>query len=129
MMAPLDLMLHVVNLFLRQVHRGLWDGCDSVKNNEHVLMISPGYDDEGDTFNDFYDDVGHSRDDEDGRRGGRTVVRHFRYARLDSASYREYSPVYPHVKYTIGMVGRPFSGPEIYVNKIDNTGVHWRGGC
>lgn len=45
-MAPLYLMLHTVNLFLKQVHHGLWDGTHVTMNERRVLRIGPRYDDD-----------------------------------------------------------------------------------
>jgi hypothetical protein len=101
-MAPLDLMPHTVNLFLKQVHHGLWDGTHVVTNDSRVLRIGPRYDDDANI------------DD------GRGSYRHFLERGLDKVSYQEYSPEYPHEQFTVGMAGRP-SGPDFYINKIDNT--------
>ena len=38
-MAPLDLMPHSVNLFLQQVHHGLWDGNELTANPEHIMSF------------------------------------------------------------------------------------------
>jgi hypothetical protein len=41
--------------------------------------------------------------------------------------FQEYSPEYTHVKHTLGFSGRP-SGPDFYINKIDNSIAHGPGG-
>jgi cyclophilin family peptidyl-prolyl cis-trans isomerase len=43
-----------------------------------------------------------------------------RHAGLDSVSFQEYHPEYPHEKYTIGF----HSGPEFYINLMNNTLDH-----
>ena len=103
-MAPLDLMPHTVNLFLKQVHHQLWDGTYVSVNARHVMQISPRYEDE--PANVVSDE--------------RRSYHHFHAEGLDKVSYQEYSPEYPHEQYTIGMSGRP-SGPDFYINKMDNT--------
>ena len=108
-MAPLDLMPHTVNLFLRQVHHGLWDGTHVTMNERRVLRIGPRYDDDANI------DDGHG------------TYRHFLEKGLDKVTYQEYSPEYPHEQFTVGMAGRP-SGPDFYINKIDNTRMHGPGG-
>ena len=45
-------------------------------------------------------------------------------AGLDSVSFQEYHPRFPHEKYTVGLAGRPHSGPEFYVNLLNNTLDH-----
>ncbi len=108
--APLDLMPHTVNLFLKQVHRQLWDGTHVTVNTQNVMEIAPSY--EGDTAN--VTDTQRS-------------YHHFHAEGLDKVSYQEYSPEYPHEQYTIGMSGRP-SGPGFYINKMNNTAMHGPGG-
>ena len=76
-MAPLDLMPVAVNLFLQQVHHGLWDGCYFVANPHHVLQAGP------------HD---HGR---------------FRDAKLESMPFQEYHEGYPHERHTVGFSGRP----------------------
>jgi len=111
-MAPLDLMPHTVNLFLKQVHGGLWDGTHVSTNARHVMQIGPMYDDNLAT---------------NVTKGVETSYHHFRDVGLDKVSYQEYSPEFPHDQYTIGMAGRP-SGPDFYVNKVNNTIMHGPGG-
>ena len=43
-----------------------------------------------------------------------------------SMAFQEYSPLFPHAKYTTGYAGRP-SGPQWYVNIKDNTKAHGPG--
>ncbi len=110
-MAPLDLMPHTVNLFLKQVHHQLWDGTYVTVNAPHVMQIGPRY--EGVSAN-----VGSDE---------QRSYQHFHAEGLDKVSYQEYSPKYPHEQYTIGMSGRP-SGPDLYINKMNNTVIHGPGG-
>jgi cyclophilin family peptidyl-prolyl cis-trans isomerase len=110
-MAPLDLMPHTVNLFLQQVHRQLWDGTYVTVNARHVIQIGPSYEDA----------IANVGSDE------QRSYHHFHAEGLDKVSYQEYSPKYPHEQYTIGMAGRP-SGPDFYINKMNNTVMHGPGG-
>lgn len=111
-LAPLEIMPHSVHLFLSQIAGGYWSrGTPAiVLNAEHVLQACPhpcleGVDLGGSSTGYPYDDM--KRD------GGMDVV-----------SFQEYSPEYPHRKYTIGFAGRPHSGPEFYINLMDNTLDH-----
>ncbi len=45
-------------------------------------------------------------------------------AGLDTVSFQEYSTMFPHEKYTLGFAGRPHSGPEFYINLMDNSLDH-----
>ncbi len=99
-MAPLDLMPHSVNLFLQQVHHGLWDGNEITANPEHIMSF--GY---------------HRASAHEG----------FVDMALETVSYQEYSAKYPHVQWSVGFMGRP-SGPDFYINKKDNTIAHGPGG-
>jgi len=97
-MAPIDLMPHAVNHFLQMVHLGLLNGSVFHRNAGHVVQGGPGP-----------------------RRSD------FRKHNIGSVSFQEYSPKFPHVKYTIGYAGRP-GGPDWYVSTIDNTRNHGPGG-
>jgi hypothetical protein len=108
----LELMPHSINLFLRQVHHGLWDETQVTVNAKHVMQFGPRYD--GNIDNVTVDD-------------GRGSFHHFHRMGLDKVSYQEYNPDYPHEQYTIGMAGRP-AGPDIYINKLNNTVMHGPGG-
>lgn len=110
-MAPLEMMPHTINLFLRQVHRGLWDGTYVTMNARHVMQFGPRYDDDAASY----------------PLDGDSTFDTFHRAGLDRVSYQEYNPDYPHELYTIGMAGRP-SGPDIYINRLDNTIAHGPGG-
>eukprot|EP00985_Skeletonema_marinoi_P000132 scaffold37_cov138-Skeletonema_marinoi.AAC.5 len=99
-MAPLDLMPHSVNLFLQQVHHGLWDGNELTANPEHIMSF--GY---------------HRASAHEG----------FVDKALETVSFQEYSNKYPHVQWTVGFMGRP-SGPDFYINKKDNSVAHGPGG-
>lgn len=110
-MAPLDLMPVAVNLFLQQVHHGLWDGCSFVVNAVHIIQAGPHRHNGQGGYNhnipELYDQ--------------------FISKKLDVMPFQEYSTDYPHVKYTLGFSGRP-SGPDFYINKIDNSISHGPGG-
>ena len=108
-LASLDLMPHTVNLFLQQVHHGLWDGCSVISSPQHIIQFGPSYDDE----------------DKNGE--GDPHYDHFYEKGLDKVSYQEYSENYKHAQWTIGLAGRP-GGPDFYINKIDNTLIHGPGG-
>ena len=110
-LAPIDLMPHSVHLFLSQIAEGYWShGTPAIVINPgHVLQACPhpclesaslGGKYSGDPYFDM-------------KKTG-----------IDAVSFQEYSPKYPHEKYTIGLAGRPHSGPEFYVNLVNNTLDH-----
>jgi len=110
-MAPLKLMPIAVNLFLQQVHHGLWEGCNFVINAMHILQAGPHlYRGEGKFAANAYQ-----------------LKSKFEKSRLDVMPYQEYSDDYPHSKYTVGFAGRP-GGPDFYINKVDNSENHGPGG-
>lgn len=98
--APLDLVPHSVNMFLRQISSRLWDNTEIFRSREHILVTRP------------FDHT--TRED-------RFVK--FKDEGAASLSYREHSDKYPHVKYTLGYAGRP-GGPHWYINTLDNTQWH-----
>jgi len=57
----------------------------------------------------------------------RNDIKNFTTGGIDKLSFREYSTQYPHTQWTVGLAGRP-SGPDFYINKIDNTIRHGPGG-
>jgi len=110
-LAPVNLMPHSVHTFLSQLSEGYWTrGTPAiVMNPGHVLQACPhpcletkamGGSYPGDPYVDM------------------------RHAGLDTVSFQEYHPAYPHEKYTIGFAGRPHSGPEFYINLMNNTLDH-----
>jgi len=137
-MAPLDLMPHAVNLFLQQVHHGLWEKCAIVNGPRHIFQIGPSYGEEDkpgdlDTNGDKGGDEGGAatdvpREGEDPRDDPTNPhYDHFRAKGLDKVSFQEYSDQYPHQQWTVGIAGRP-GGPDFYVNKLDNSLIHGPGG-
>lgn len=110
-LAPINLMPHAVHIFLSQISEGYWTrGTPAiVMNPGHVLQACPhpcletkalGGSYPGDPYVDM------------------------RHVGLDAVSFQEYHPEYPHEKYTIGFAGRPHSGPEFYINMMNNTLDH-----
>lgn len=103
-LAPLRVVPHSVHLFLSQIADGIWSrGTPAVVlRADHVLQACPHpcLDSAGDPYADL-------------RRLG-----------LDAVAFQEYSPEFPHERYTIGFAGRPRSGPEFYINLMDNTVDH-----
>lgn len=114
-LAPLDLMPHSIHLFLTQISEGYWNvGTPAfVLNAEHVLQACPHPCLESVEFGGSRRRSRQKEPYEDMKRAG-----------LDTVSFQEYSPMVPHEKYTIGFAGRPHSGPEWYINLMDNTLDH-----
>jgi cyclophilin family peptidyl-prolyl cis-trans isomerase len=100
-MAPIELMPHSVYTFLEMVSSGLLDGCSFILNALHVLKAAPlPYD-------------GTSASDK-----ARAFLEHG----LESVAFREYSPKFPHAKYTVGFAAD--GSPSFYINTEDNTEIH-----
>lgn len=103
-MAPLDLMPHSVYTFLEMVSEGLIDGCSFVTNNEHTLKTAP---------------MPH---DSSSPQLTKLKTRQFYDADLESVAFQEYSPEFPHKKYTVGFAGN--GSPSFYINTEDNSSIH-----
>jgi cyclophilin family peptidyl-prolyl cis-trans isomerase len=100
-MASLDLMPHSVYTFLEMVSSGLLNGCSFILNALHVLKAAPlPYD-------------GTSASDK-----ARAFLEHG----LESVAFREYTPEFPHSKYTVGFAAD--GSPSFYINTEDNTEIH-----
>jgi hypothetical protein len=82
-------------------------------NGPHVLQCGPQAQDE-DVNDDHLDDR-------------ELALKPFAERGLASLFYPEYSPLFPHEKWTLGMTGRP-GGPDWYINKQNNTVGHAPGG-
>jgi len=105
-MAPLDLMPHSVHHFLEMVSHGLLVGTSFHRNAHHVIQAGP---------TPYY------------KSEGKNLRKGFTENRLTSVAFQEYSPEFPHEKYTLGFAGRP-GGPDWYVSTVDNTKNHGPGG-
>jgi len=100
-MAPLDVMPHSVYTFLEMVDAKLIDGCSFVLNAMNVVKAAPlPY---------------------DGSRASKKV-KAFTQLGLDTVSFREYSPSYPHEQFTVGFAAD--GSPDFYINTKDNTEQH-----
>ena len=101
-MAPLDLMPHSVYTFLEMVSEGLIEGCSFVTNNEHTLKTAPMPHDNSMTT--------------------KRKTMQFYEKDLESVAFVEYSPEFPHKKYTVGFAG--VGSPSFYINTEDNSALH-----
>lgn len=100
-MAPIDVMPHSVYTFLEMTSASLLDGCSFILNAQHVLKAGPlPYD-------------GSSPSDK---------AQEFLDKGLESVAFREYSPDYPHDRYTVGFAAD--GSPSFYINTEDNTDIH-----
>jgi cyclophilin family peptidyl-prolyl cis-trans isomerase len=117
-LAPLELMPHSIHLFLTQISEGYWNvGTPAfVLNAEHVLQACPHPCLESVEFG------GNSQSRSTNRQT--EPYEDMKRAGLDTVSFQEYSTRVPHEKYTIGFAGRPHSGPEFYINLMDNSLDH-----
>jgi len=108
-LAPLRLMPLSVYLFLSQIAEGVWSrGTPAfVLRADHVLQACP-----------------HPCLDQSGALAEGDLYADLRQVGLESVSFQEYSPEFPHKQYTLGFAGRPRSGPEFYINLLDNSRDH-----
>lgn len=106
-MAPVEEMPHTVYWFLEQVNRTLYDGCSFHRNAGHVIQGGP-------VPNFLSPPEVH-------------LNRRFVEAGFQSVLFQEYSPNFPHKKYTLGFAGRP-GGPDFYISMMDNSKLHGPGG-
>ena len=100
-MAPLDLMPHSVFTFLEMVDSKLFDGCSFILHAMNVVKAAPLP----------YDGSSASQ-----------KVKAFARLGLDTVSFREYSPNYPHEMYTVGFAAD--GSPSFYINTNNNTDQH-----
>jgi len=103
-LAPLDWMPHSILFFLDMVHNKLWDNTVFLhhEDTDHVMAAAPI-------------DYNTQR------------IKHLQLNQLGwiGLGFPEYTPQYPHVKYTLGFSGQ---GPTFYINTVDNTAQHGPGG-
>lgn len=92
-LAPLSLMPHSVNMFLRQVHHKMWEGMTLHTKDEKKLQFGP-----------------------------RVLMGEEKKfgTNFSKLLYQEYSAQYPHQQWTIGYAGRP-AGPDFFINMQDNS--------
>jgi cyclophilin family peptidyl-prolyl cis-trans isomerase len=100
-LAPIEIMPHSVFTFMEMVSADLFDGCSFILNAMHVIKAAPLP----------YDGSSAS-----------AKVRAFTRNGLESVAFREYSPDYPHEKYTVGFAAD--GSPSFYINTQDNTDIH-----
>jgi cyclophilin family peptidyl-prolyl cis-trans isomerase len=100
-MASLDEMPHAVFIFLEMVDSKLFDGCSFILNAMDIIKAAPL------PF--------------DGTSAA-AKVKAFTRAGLESVAFREYSPEYPHTKYTVGFAVD--GSPSFFINTNDNTAMH-----
>lgn len=106
-LAPVEDMPHVTYWFLEQVTRGLYNGCSFHRNAGHVVQGGPAPN--------FLSPPNPK------------LWKRFKDAGFHSILFQEYSPTFPHEKYTLGLAGRP-GGPDFYVSTQNNTRLHGPGG-
>lgn len=109
-LAPTNELPHAVYWFLEQVSRKLYDGYSVERNLGHALMASP--------TNNFLSPPDFNMD---------AMKKRFIDEGFESILFQEYSPNFPHEKYTLGYSGRP-GGPNFYLSTKDNSVIHGPGG-
>ena len=103
-MAPLNLVPHSVQVFLDMIAGGLWDNTVFYHHatTSHVIAAAPVVYGTFEPKHLHFDALGYS-----------------------GVSFPEYSPSFPHQVYTVGFSG---TGPNFYINGLDNTDHHGPGG-
>ena len=102
-MAPLSLMPHAVHMFLEMIRMNFWSNTVFWHHDEVEHIIA------GALFN---------------YKTGEPKFHHLKALGWEGLQFPEYSPSFPHDKYTIGFSG---NGPNIYINLRDNEDVHGPG--
>ncbi|KAL3910977.1 MAG: hypothetical protein SGILL_007468, partial [Bacillariaceae sp.] len=103
-LASLRKMPHAVEMFLDMVANKMWDNTVFYhhQTQSHVVAAAPV------TYGTF-----------------QSKQHQFESLGFDGVSFPEYNKDYPHQQYTIGFAG---SGPNFYINTMDNTDHHGPGG-
>ena len=102
-MAPLELMPHSVYTFLEMVDNNLLDGCSFILNAMNIIKAAPlPY--------------------EKGMLTAKQMNQNFHHLGLETVSFREYNPAFPHEQYTVGFAAD--GSPDFYINLGDNTEEH-----
>ncbi len=107
--APLNTVPHAIHLFLEQVEHGLWTGSYFYINTMNVLQAGP-------SSPKGIEDLANSSN-----------RKRFEDLQLDKLAFPDYSHEFAHHAWTVGFMSRP-GGPDIYINKMDNSRVHGPGG-
>lgn len=116
-LAPLNLVPHAVHLFLEQVEHGLWHtNAYFYLNGPHVFQAGPQL---------LWSEEESASEDEEAEEKNRLLD--FASLDLDNLIFPDYSNDFPHKEWTLGFTGRP-GGPDMYINKADNSISHGPGG-
>jgi len=107
-MAPNNDVPHSIYWFLEQVSHKLYDGTSFHRNADEFVQGGP--------FPNHFGAEDHPGDAEPREK----MLQKFKDAGLSQILFQEYSPNFPHAKYTVGYAGRP-SGPDFYISMKDNT--------
>eukprot|EP00538_Stauroneis_constricta_P002201 CAMPEP_0119562466 /NCGR_PEP_ID=MMETSP1352-20130426/20501_1 /TAXON_ID=265584 /ORGANISM="Stauroneis constricta, Strain CCMP1120" /LENGTH=488 /DNA_ID=CAMNT_0007610875 /DNA_START=197 /DNA_END=1660 /DNA_ORIENTATION=+ len=105
-MASVEYMPHSVFMFLEMVSNHLLEGCSFILNALHVIKWAPLPYDGSPAFE-------------------RAAL--FREKGLQSVAFHEYSPKFPHTKYTVGFAAD--GSPSFFINTEDNTQIHLGDPC
>jgi cyclophilin family peptidyl-prolyl cis-trans isomerase len=100
-MAPLNLMPASVFTFMEQAEAGAWDGTCFHINAPHALFAQPV-----------------------SVAGDYSNLPRMEAMGLARLPFPEYNEEYPHDEYTVGFSGTRRSGPNFYINKVDNSINH-----
>jgi cyclophilin family peptidyl-prolyl cis-trans isomerase len=103
-LAPLEKMPHSVEMFLDMVTNKMWDNSVFYHHftQNHVVAAAPV------TYGTF-----------------QSKQHQFESLGYNGVSFPEYDTTHPHEKFTIGFAG---TGPNFYINTMDNTEHHGPGG-
>mmetsp|Transcript_31691 Transcript_31691/g.47489 ORF Transcript_31691/g.47489 Transcript_31691/m.47489 type:complete len:461 (-) Transcript_31691:39-1421(-) len=104
-MAPLDLMSHTIHIFMNLIQEKMYVGGTFLLAREHILVAAPI---------DAFDPENNQRLEEEMVDEG--------YFPDGALLFHQYSPEFPHAKYTVGFSST--GGPLFYINIQDNIKAH-----
>mmetsp|Transcript_403 Transcript_403/g.1104 ORF Transcript_403/g.1104 Transcript_403/m.1104 type:complete len:175 (+) Transcript_403:357-881(+) len=119
-------MPHTTHVFLQQMEQGLFMQAKVSfhHNGPHMILAEP--------VPNFATPHELWHNEHDGEPNEQALADIFANSGYDQVLFQEYSPDYPHDKYTLGLSRRAFddhhSGPGFYVNTQDNIASHGPGG-
>ena len=104
-MAPLDMMSHTVQMFLKLIEEKMYVGGTFLLARDHIIAAAPI---------DSFDSENNRRLEEKINAEG--------FFRDGALLFHQYTPEFPHERYTVGFSSS--GGPLFYINIQDNTELH-----
>ncbi len=104
-LAPLNSMPHTIHMVLSLIQEKMYVSGTFILSRDHIIVAGPV----------------DSHNAENNRELEERMVRKG-YFPAGVLLFREYTPDYPHVQYTVGF--NQLGGPIFYINMKDNTALH-----